>query len=104
MKKSYKKKSKFPDYHVIYGVNGCEQVLRAKHLQIMNIDVMKDGNAIRKTSLSNELSQFKGRLNNLPKDQYLKKYTGLRTQGIVIQFKGEIYKKLTSFKNTDPNL
>ncbi|MBC8311675.1 MAG: 23S rRNA (guanosine(2251)-2'-O)-methyltransferase RlmB [Candidatus Marinimicrobia bacterium] len=104
MKKSFKKKSKFPDYHVIYGMNGCEQVLRAKHLQIMNIDVMKEGNAIRKSSLSNELGRFKGRVNNLPKDQYLKKYTGLRTQGIVVQFKGEVYKKLTSFKNTDPNL
>jgi 23S rRNA (guanosine2251-2'-O)-methyltransferase len=104
MKKTYKKKSKFPDYHVIYGVNGCEQVLRAKHLEIMNIDVMKEGNAIRKSSLSNELGRFKGRVNNLPKDQYLKKYTGLRTQGIVIQFRGEIYKKLTSFKNADPNL
>ena len=104
MKKSYKKKSKFQDYHVIYGVNGCEQVLRAKHLHIMNIDVMKDGNAIQKSSLSSELRRFKGKVNNLLKDQYLKKYKGLRTQGIAIQFRGEIYKKLTSFKNADPNL
>ena len=104
MKKTYKKKSNFPDYHVIYGVNGCEQVLQAKHLQIINIDVMKDGNAIRKSSLSNEFGRFKGRVNNLPKDQYLKKYIGLRTQGIVVQFRGEIYKKLSSFKNANPNL
>ena len=104
MKQSYKKKSKFTDYHVIYGVNGCEQVLRAKHLQVMNIDIMKHGNAMRKSSLSSELARFKGRVNNLPKDQYLKKYAGLRTQGIVIQFKGEVYRKLTSFKNADPNL
>ena len=58
---------------------------------------------LRKSSLSNELMRFKGRVNNLPKDEYLKKYTGLRTQGIVIQFKGEVYKKLTSFRNADPN-
>ena len=104
MKQSYKKKSKFTDYHVIYGVNGCEQVLRAKHLQVMNIDIMKHGNAMRKSSLSSELARFKGRVNNLPKDQYLKKYAGLRTQGIVIQFKGEVYRQLPSFKNADPNL
>ena len=104
MKKLYKKKTKFSDHHVIYGINGCEEVLRAKHLQIMNIDIMKDGNAFRKSSLSNQLGRFKGRVNNLPKDQYLRKYTGLRTQGIVIQFKGELYTKLISFKNADPNL
>ena len=99
MKKSNKKKSKFPDYHIIYGVNGCEQVLRAQHLQIMNIDLMKDGNAIRKSSLSNALMRFKDRINNLPKDQYLKKYAGLRTQGIVIQFRGEIYKTPNNSKD-----
>ena len=104
MKKSYKKNTKRQDYYTIYGINGCSQVLLAKHLQIMNIDIMKNGNAIRKSYLSNDLSRFKGRVNNLPKEQFLKKYTGLRTQGIVIQFKGEVYRKLKSFEKADNNL
>ena len=91
MKKIHKKKSKILDYHIIYGVNGCEQVLRAKHLQIIYIDIMKGGNAIRKSSFLNDLKQFQGRVNHIDKNQYLKKYSGLRTQGIVTHFKGEIY-------------
>ncbi len=104
MRKTHKKNSRIPEFHIIYGINGCTEVLGAKHLVVMNVDMMKVGNASRKTSLTNLLSNFKGRVNNLPKDQFLRKYPGLRTQGVVVQFRGEVYRKLPSFKNADPNL
>ena len=104
MKKFNKKNIKFDETHFVYGINGCRQILLARHFQILYIDLMKDGNASRKSSLTSSINKNKIRVNQIPKDTFLKKYKGLRTQGIVIYFKGSIYKKLPDFKNSKSDL
>ena len=104
MSKTFKKNRNKPNYYSIYGVNGCENILSSRNINIINIDIMVNGNAIRKSSISNELSKFKGRVNNLSKEYFLKKYKGLRTQGIVVQFSGEIYRKLPVFNKLKPDV
>ena len=40
-------------------------------------------------------------MHRLPKDQFLKKYKGKRTQGIAVTFQGEVVRPLPSFANSE---
>ena len=102
MKNKYSKKNKksIQKFHSIYGINGSIQVLKSKKFEIARIDIMSDGNAFRKSEIKSILTRFKGRVHTLPKEVFLKNYSGKRTQGIVVHFKGEIYQNIPSFKNS----
>ena len=89
-------------YH-IHGLNGCSNIIQEKKLNIIRIDLMVGGNAEKKKWINN-LKEIKSyQIHRMPKDQFLKKYPGKRTQGIVISFRGEIMKKVPSFTTLDNN-
>ena len=87
----------------IYGLNGCSNIIGEKNLKIIRIDIMIGGNAEKKKWVNN-LAKIKiYPVHRMGKDQFLKKYSGKRTQGIVVSFQGNIIQSLPSFKMSIDN-
>ena len=87
----------------IYGLNGCSNIIGNKNLKIIRIDIMIGGNAEKKKWV-NSLAKVKiYPVYRMGKDQFLKKYRGKRTQGIVVSFWGDIIQSLPSFEMSTEN-
>ena len=82
----------------IYGINGCYNVINQTKLEISRIDIMVDSVAFKKGWIRNIIKSKKYPIHQIPKVQFLKKYKGKRTQGIVISFSGNLVKEL-NYKN-----
>ena len=101
MRKQPKKKNQ--NIYQIYGLNGCSNIINEKNLKIISIDIMIGGNAEKKKWV-NSLAKVKTfPVYRMRKDQFLKKYSGKRTQGIVVTFSGNIIQSLPSFKMSTDN-
>ena len=87
----------------IYGLNGCSNIIQDKKLNIIRIDIMDGGNAEKKKWVNNLAKARKYPIHRMPKDQFLKKYLGKRTQGIAVTFSGNIIQSLPSFKMSTEN-
>ena len=81
----------------IYGLNGCSNIINEKTLKIIRIAIMIGGNAEKKKWVNSLAKAKTYSLHRMPKDQFLKKYSGKRTQGIVVTFSGNIIQSLPSF-------
>ena len=102
MTKQAKKKNK--DFFQVYGINGSLNVIEAKKIRIIRIDIMTGGMAEKKSWVL-KLSRNKSLpIYRIPKDQFLKHYSGKRTQGIVVTFKGEIITDIPSFSKSVNNI
>ena len=102
MIKQAKKKNK--DYFQVYGINGSSNIIEAKQIRIIRIDIMEGGMAEKK-SWSSKLSRNKSLpVHRIPKAQFLKYYPGKRTQGIVVTFKGKIITDIPSFSKSANNI
>ena len=87
----------------IHGLNGCSNIIGEKNLKILQIDIMMGGNAEKKKWVNSLAKTKKFPINRMEKDQFLKKYSGKRTQGIVVSFQGNIIQHLPSFKMSTDN-
>ena len=87
----------------IHGLNGCSNIIGEKSLKIICIDIMSGGNAEKKKWVNNLAKTKKYPIKRMGKDQFLKKYSGKRTQGIVVTFSGNIIQSLPSFKMSTDN-
>ena len=102
MIKQAKKKNK--DFFQVYGINGSSNVIEAKKISIIRIDIMAGGMAEKK-SWSTKLFRNKSLpVHRIPKAQFLKHYPGKRTQGIVVTFKGKIITDIPSFSKSANNI
>ena len=81
----------------VYGINGSYNILQTHKISILQIDIMIGGVAEKKKWVKKILDQKKLPIQNIPKQQFLLKYRGKRTQGIVIRFADTIIKKIPSF-------
>lgn len=87
----------------IYGLNGAENVLKAKKLKVLTIDLMKESPADRRNVIRYLLKKSGGKIHSLPKNVFLKKYQNRRTQGIVVNFTGNVVRSLPDLKNSHPS-
>ena len=87
----------------IHGLNGCSNIVHEKKINIIRIDIMAGGNAEKKKWVNNLVKAKKYPVHRMLKDQFLKKYGGKRTQGIVVSFLGDIIQSLPSFKMSKEN-
>ena len=102
MAKQTKKKNR--EFHQIFGINGSSNVIQAKKVNIVRIDIMVGGMAEKKSWVVN-LSRTKSLpVHRIPKAQFLKKYPGKRTQGIVVSFQGKIITDVPSFEKLKGNI
>ena len=101
MRKQPAKKNQ--DIYQTHGLNGCSNIIGEKSLKIIRIDIMIGGNAEKKKWV-NSLAKVKTYpVYRMGKDQFLKKYSGKRTQGIVVSFQGNIIQSFPSFKMSTEN-
>ena len=99
-----KAKKKNQEVYQVYGINGVSNVIHAKKINIVRIDIMVDGIAEKKFWNAN-LSRTKSLpIHRIPKVQFLKRYPGKRTQGIVVTFIGKIIKDIPSFEKSAHNI
>ncbi len=87
----------------IYGLNGCSNIIGEQSLKIICIEIMMGGNAEKKKWVNSLAKIKKYPINRMGKDQFLKKYLGKRTQGIVVSFQGNIIQNLPSYKMSTDN-
>ena len=89
--------------HQVYGINGSLNILFSKKVKILRIDIMI-GSAIEKKSwfIRAQKENYLP-INKLIKNKFLKKYSGKRTQGIVVLFTGNLIKNLPSFQDSKKN-
>ena len=101
MKKQPAKKKQ--SIYQIHGLNGCSNIVQEKKMNIIRIDIRAGGNAEKKKWVNNLTKVKKYPVHRMPKDQFLKKYSGKRTQGIVVSFRGDIIQSLPSFEMSTKN-
>ncbi|MDP6853464.1 MAG: 23S rRNA (guanosine(2251)-2'-O)-methyltransferase RlmB [Candidatus Marinimicrobia bacterium] len=85
----------------VYGINGTSNIIQTKKLTVMRIDIMQGGSAERKKWVQQLGEKIPLPVHRLPKDQFLKKYKGKRTQGIVVTFRGEVIRHMSSFTHSE---
>ena len=98
-----KSNKKNNDIFQIYGINGCYHLIEEKKIKILRIDIMHGGIAEKKKWVSKLISSNKFSIHRISKVQFLKKYEGKRTQGIVVVFMRKILKEIPSFANNAYN-
>ena len=102
MAKQAKKKNQ--DFFQIYGINGSSNLIKSKKIKIIRIDIMVGGMAEKKSWVVNLSRKKSLPVHRIPKVQFLKRYTGKRTQGIVVTFIGKIIKDIPSFAKSANNI
>jgi len=81
-----KKKQKYNnDEYIIYGINGCLNLLKTKRIKIISIDIMQSSPAEKNNEIKHYCTNKKHLRKIISKDQFLKKYPKMRSQGIVIR-------------------
>ena len=100
-----KKKQKYKknDY-LVYGINGCVNIIKSKKIEILSIDIMQSSPAEKKIEIQNYTRKNKHIVNILPKDHFLNKYSGIRSQGIVIKLFLSLKNNFPNYKNRDGNI
>ena len=101
MRKQPKKKNQ--NIHQIFGLNGALNILEYKKKKIIRVDIMQGGMAERKPTINKLMKTKAFPVHRLPKDPFLKKYSGKRTQGIVVTFQESIIQSLPTFGKSEIN-
>ena len=101
MKQTKKKKQ---DFFQVYGINGSSNVIQAKKINLVRIDIMVGGMAEKKSWVTNLARNNSLPFHRIPKAQFLKQYPGKRTQGIVVSFTGNIIRNVPSFEKSADNI
>ena len=80
------------------GINNALAILGSNRFNIIRIDVLIDGRADGHPRLKNLIDN--SLVSQLRKDQFYKKHSGGRTQGIIVEFSGKLIEsRLPDFKN-----
>ena len=95
MRKQPKKKNQ--NIYQIFGLNGTLNILEYKKKKIIRVDIMQGGVAERKPIVNKLIKTKSFPVYRLTKDIFLKKYSGKRTQGIVVTFEENVIQNLPSF-------
>ena len=70
------------------GINNALAILGSNRLNIIRIDILIDGRADGHPRLQNLIDNHL--VSHLRKDQFYKKHSESRTQGIVVEFSGKL--------------
>ena len=80
------------------GINNTLAILESNRFNIISIDILIDGRADGHPRLKNLI--YNHFVSQLSKDQFYKKHSESRTQGIIVEFSGKLIEdKLPDFKN-----
>ena len=93
------KNKKINNNFSIFGINNSISLLASNKIQIIFIFLLKDGLALKNIDIKKNIKNFKDQVIILDKYEFNNKFTSIRSQGIVIQFKFQLEYSLPQFLN-----
>ena len=97
-----KKNNKIKNVFQVYGYNNCFPLLNQSNYEIMNIYILEDKKSVFSKRI--DFQKHHNHISLLKKNDFYKKFENLRSQGIVVSFKGPLAKSLIDFDKTKNNL
>ena len=90
--------------YTIYGLNNCFNFLSFNTNYLVNsITIDKNSKAIKDNKINNILSPYNGEIEFLNSKDFYSKYNYKHSQGIVIEFSGNLYKDLYEINDFSQN-
>ena len=83
----------------VYGINNSYEILRLQKDKIISIFLQKDSRAMKDDYIKTNISKLKEKCVVLDKYEFSRKFTNIRSQGIVIKFKFIVSRHLPYFKD-----
>lgn len=94
------KKNRRPESFSIYGINGCTQLLESNQYNINQIYIQDGSHADKNRNRLHIKSKHSHLIKVLSKQSFLNRFETNRTQGIVVEFSGDvIHKELLHFND-----
>jgi len=84
-------------FYTIYGINNSCELLRLNKEKISSIFLLKDSKALKNAYIKKSIINIKEKCTILDKYDFNKKFTNIRSQGIVINFQFQTHKLLPKF-------
>ena len=88
---------------LIYGLNNAKALLSSKKYKIISVNILLDSIASKDKSLIKKISSLNLDIQYLNKNQYNMKYNFKHTQGIVMEFDGDILQEFDIIDKTKNN-
>ena len=92
------KKQKQTSFQV-FGINSCAALLQSTQFNIDLIYIERESNVQENSVLREHLKNNSFPVEFIPKNQFDQKFSGYRTQGIVVNFSGHVINELPNFNN-----
>ena len=94
-----KKQKDQKNHYIVYGINGCINILKTKTIQIISIHIMDSSFANKNSEIDKLTKEKKHLIKRFTKKQFLHRYPKNRSQGIVIEFLYSFRSILPKYKN-----
>ena len=85
----------------VHGYNNCLSLLKKNQYEIIRIDILDQKKDFFASMV--DFQKYSHFLRFLNKNDFYNKYDGIRSQGIVVQFKGPIIKEIRNYKAVNSN-
>ena len=89
--------------NTVWGMNNSLALISSHRFKIICVTIQKSSIAWKSQKIQNWINRSSLPIRVLQKTEFIKKYENVRTQGIVIQFNGEIISKIPDFTNISGN-
>ncbi len=85
----------------VHGYNNCLPLLKKTQYEIISINILEQKKEFLASKV--DFQKYSHSLHFLNKNDFYNEYDGIRSQGIVVQFKGPIVKEIKNYKTVDSN-
>ena len=99
--KVHNKNIKKDNIFQVHGYNNCLSLLKKNQYGIIKIDILDQKKDFFASTV--DFQKYSHCLRFLNKNDFYNKHEGIRSQGIVVQFKGPIVKEMKNYKAVDSN-
>ena len=99
--KMYTKNIKKDNIFQVHGYNNCLPLLKKSQYEIIRIDILDQKKDFFASTV--DFEKYSHCLRMLNKNDFYNKHEDIKSQGIVVQFKGSIIKEIENYKTVDSN-
>ena len=81
----------------IFGINNSIEILSSDKIEVLSIFLLKDSLAFKSADIKKNINNYQDKCIILDKYEFNKKFTSIRSQGIVVNFNFKLYYSLPYF-------